>query len=71
MGSNTSSGRFLHIEQGAMLRDDDPSDGWWWGQVRDALRDTWPACDLDGGGTVCNLGSIQTDYAGCACGAPC
>jgi hypothetical protein len=69
--SRAASGRFLHLEQDRDLRRDDPSTGWWWGQVRDALRDTWPACTLANGARDCTLGPRQADHAGCACGAPC
>jgi hypothetical protein len=54
------SGRFLHLEQGRSLRDDDDSDGWYWGDIRDALRETWPECNMNDGATDCSLGPRQT-----------
>jgi hypothetical protein len=68
--TSLASGRFLHIEQHASLRDTDDSDGYFWGDVRDALRDTWPACDMNNGATDCTLGSAQTQYSGWTCPAP-
>lgn len=62
-----SSGRFLHIEQALTLRDEDNSDGWYWGDVRDALLATWPDCNMNNGATDCTLGSAQTQYSGLTC----
>jgi hypothetical protein len=31
------------------LRDDDDADGYFWSDVRDALRDSWPTCDMNDG----------------------
>jgi len=70
-GARYSSNRFLHIEQASTVRDADRSDGWWWGCVRDGLRDTWPACDLGTGSGDCDLGGRQTDYDDCVCGETC
>jgi hypothetical protein len=56
------SARFLHLEQGQSLRDDDPSDGWDWGDIRDALLQTWPDCNMNNGATDCSLGPRQTPY---------
>jgi hypothetical protein len=47
--ANVSSGRFLHVAQAPTLRDDDNNDGWYWGDVRDALLATWPACNMNNG----------------------
>jgi hypothetical protein len=57
--TSTYSARFLHLEQGEPLRDDDSSDGWDWGDIRDALRDTWPDCNMNNGAIDCSLGSQQ------------
>lgn len=69
--TTSSSGRFLHIEQDAVLRGADAIDGWSWAQVSDALRDTWPACDLSGQGDDCAPGEPQADFADCACDQIC
>ena len=61
------SARFLHLEQGEPLRDDDQSDGWDWGDIRDALLDTWPDCDMNNGATDCSLGPRQTQYSTLTC----
>jgi hypothetical protein len=61
------SGRFLHLEQGEPLRDDDSSDGWDWGDVRAALLDTWPDCNMNNGATDCNLGARQTHFSTLTC----
>jgi hypothetical protein len=66
-GASTMSGRFLHIEQHLSLRDDDDADGYFWGDVRDALRDTWPTCDMNNGATDCELGPLQTQHGGLSC----
>jgi hypothetical protein len=65
LGTTSLSNRFLHVEQATTLRDNDPSDGYWWGDVRDALRDTWPACNMNSGG--CALGAAQTAYTTLSC----
>jgi hypothetical protein len=65
--TSTYSARFLHLEQGEPLRDDDASDGWDWGDIRDALRDTWPDCTMNDGATDCSLGSQQTQYPAVTC----
>jgi hypothetical protein len=62
-----SNARFLHIEQASTLRDDDNSDGWYWGDVRDALLATWPDCNMNNGATDCSLGAAQTQYGGLTC----
>ena len=62
-----ASNRFLHIEQHASLRDNDNSDGYYWGDVRDALKDTWPTCDMNNGSTDCTLGPTQFQYSNLAC----
>ena len=67
MGTTTMSGRFLHVEQHPSLRDNDDTDGYSWRDVRDALRDTWPACDMNNGATDCTLGPVQTQHAGLSC----
>jgi hypothetical protein len=61
------SARFLHLEQGEPLRDDDDSDGWDWGDIRDALLDTWPDCNMNNGATDCRLGPRQTQYPTLIC----
>jgi hypothetical protein len=66
-GTSTMSGRFLHIEQHLSLRDSNDADGFYWGDVRDALNDTWPACDMNNGATDCRLGPVQTQYGGLSC----
>jgi hypothetical protein len=68
-GTRRMSGRFLHVEQHPSLRDDDDRDGFHWGDVRDALASTWPACDMNNGATDCNLGPAQTEYGGLPCPA--
>jgi hypothetical protein len=68
-GTSTMSGRFLHIEQHPSLRDSDDADGFFWGDVRDALKDTWPACDMNNGATDCTLGPVQTGHGGLSCPA--
>jgi hypothetical protein len=65
--TSTYSARFLHLEQGEPLRDDDQSDGWDWGDIRDALRDTWPDCNMNNGATDCTLGPQQTQYSTLTC----
>ncbi len=66
-GTTTMSGRFLHIEQHLSLRDGDDADGFFWGDVRDALKDTWPACDMNNGATDCSLGPVQTRHSRLSC----
>lgn len=63
--SNTN--RFLHVEQAMGLRDNDLSDGYWYGDVRDALKDTWPTCNMNNGATDCTLGGSQTNYSTLSC----
>jgi hypothetical protein len=63
----TGSGRFLHVEQAGALRDDDNSDGWYWGDIRDALLDTWPDCNMNNGAIDCTLGPQQTQYSTLTC----
>ena len=65
--TSTYSARFLHLEQGEPLRDDDHSDGWDWGDIRDALLDTWPDCNMNNGATDCSLGPQQTQYSTLTC----
>lgn len=62
-----NTNRFLHVEQAIELRDNDPSDGYWYGDVRDALRDTWPTCNMNNGPTDCTLGGSQTNYSTLSC----
>jgi len=66
-GTKKTSGRFLHIEQAKALRQDSPSKGWSWTQVRDALHETWPDCRQPG----CALGPPLPNAEGCTCGMPC
>jgi hypothetical protein len=66
-GTTQSSGRFLHIEHAKGLREDAPSGGWFWTQVRDALHDTWPDCK----DATCEIGPSQPNPVGCTCGEPC
>jgi len=66
-GAGTDSGRFLHVEQAGALRDDDGSDGWYWGDIRDALLDVWPDCNMNNGATDCTLGAQQTVYSPLTC----
>jgi hypothetical protein len=61
--TSTYRARFLHLEQGEPLRDDDRSDGWDWGDIRDALLDTWPDCNMNNGAVDCSLGAPQTQYS--------
>jgi hypothetical protein len=61
------SNRFLHVEQALSLRDNDNGDGWYWGDVRDALLDTWPDCNMNNGATDCTLGPQQTQYSTLSC----
>jgi hypothetical protein len=61
------SARFLHLEQGEPLRDDDHSDRWDWGDIRDALLETWPDCNMNNGATDCSLGPQQTQYSTLTC----
>jgi hypothetical protein len=65
--TSTYSARFLHLEQGEPLRDDDHSDEWDWGDIRDALRDTWPDCNMNNGATDCSLGPQQIRYSTLTC----
>jgi hypothetical protein len=65
--TSTYSARFLHLEQGEPLRDDDYSDGWDWGDIRDALLETWPDCNMNNGATDCSLGPQQTQYSTLTC----
>jgi hypothetical protein len=65
--ASADSGRFLHVEQAGTLRDDDASDGWYWGDIRDALLDVWPDCNMNNGATDCTLGPQQTVYSGLTC----
>ena len=65
--TSTYSARFLHLEQGEPLRDDDSSDGWDWGDLRDALLNTWPDCNMNNGAIDCSLGSQQTQYPTMTC----
>jgi hypothetical protein len=62
-----ASNRFLHLEQHATLRDNDHSDGYSWSNVRDALWDTWPTCDLNNGSTDCTVGPSQIQYSNLSC----
>jgi rubredoxin len=64
--AGTSSGRFLHIEQGLTLRDEDDGDGWSRADVADALVATWPECTLNGG-TSCSLGRAHTQEEPLTC----
>lgn len=65
--SSADGTRFIAVEQTLTLRDDDDSDGWYWGDVRDALIATWPECNMNNGATDCTLGPQQTQYAGLSC----
>ena len=65
--ASASSARFLHIEQALTLRDDDNGDGWFWGDVRDALLATWPDCNMNNGATDCTVGPEQTHDEGLSC----
>jgi hypothetical protein len=65
--TRTDSARFLHLEQGEPLRDDDHRDGWDWSDIRDALLETWPDCLLNNGATDCSLGPQQTPYTTLTC----
>jgi hypothetical protein len=65
--TSLASDRFLHVEQHASLRDNDSSDGYFWGDVRDALRDTWPTCNMNNGSSDCTLGSSQTQHSNWTC----
>lgn len=69
-GTTHHSGRFLHIEQGLTLRDDDESDGWSRGDIGNALVDTWPECSAGADGT-CQLGPAQAWTPACTCGSGC
>lgn len=63
--AGVSSARFLHIEQALTLRDDDESDGWFWGDVRDAVLATFSDCNVNT--TDCTLGPAQTQFEGLTC----
>jgi hypothetical protein len=65
--ASTSNGRFLHVEQAPTLRDDSNGDGWYWGDIGDALLDTWPDCNMNNGATDCTLGPAQTQYSTLSC----
>ncbi len=65
--ASVDSGRFLSVEQALALRDDDNGDGWYWGDIRDALLATWPACNMNNGATDCTLGPQQTQYSTWSC----
>lgn len=65
--SSADGMRFIAVEQALTLRDDDDSDGWYWGDVRDALIATWPDCNMNNGATDCTLGPQQTQYSGLSC----
>jgi hypothetical protein len=67
LGTSSLSNRFLHIEQAPTLRDMDESDGYSSDDVRNALRDTWPACNMNNGSTDCSLGAAQTAYSTLSC----
>jgi hypothetical protein len=69
--TSMSSGRFVHLEQSSELRDDDERDGWSWGDVRDAIADVWPDCDLGEALDDCALGPAQAEHPACVCGQPC
>jgi hypothetical protein len=43
---------------------DSNSDGWYWGDIRDALLGTWPGCNMNNGATDCTLGPVQTQLHG-------
>jgi hypothetical protein len=66
-GTAAMSGRFLHVEQHRSLRDRDDGDGFHWGDVRDALEDTWPACDMNNGAADCTLGPVQAQHGDLSC----
>lgn len=63
----TSSGRFLHIEQGPSLRDDDESDGMSWKDISDTLKLTWSNIYMNNGATDDTLGPRQTQYGTLSC----
>jgi hypothetical protein len=65
--ASSSSARFLHIEQALTLRNDDDSDGWFWGDIGDALLATWPDCNMNNGATDCSLGPRQVEPEGLTC----
>lgn len=66
-GTSQLSNRFLHLEQHPTLRDDDPSDGYYWGDVSKALEGTW-GCTMNNGSTDCTLGeSPQTVHPDQSC----
>ena len=67
LGTTTLSNRFLHVEQAKGLRDNDESDGYSTADVMNALRDTWPACNMNNGASDCNLGGSQTNYSNLTC----
>jgi 3D (Asp-Asp-Asp) domain-containing protein len=66
-GTTAGGTRFIAVEQAPTLRDNDDSDGWYWGDVRDALIATWPDCNMNNGATDCTLGPQQTQYTGLSC----
>ena len=66
-GSSADGTRFIAVEQAPTLRDDDDGDGWYWGDIRDALIATWPECNMNNGATDCTLGPQQTQYTGLSC----
>jgi len=65
--TSNSKSRFLHIEQAPTVRDDDDSDGWYWGDINEALIRTWGGCNMNNGATDCTLGSQQTQYSTWTC----
>lgn len=60
-------GRFIHVEQAQTVRDNDDGDGWYWGDIKDALILTWGDCNMNNGATDCTLGPQQTQYTTLAC----
>jgi hypothetical protein len=65
--TSTYSGRFLHVEQTEPLRNEDPGDGWDWSDIRNALLDTWPDCNMNDGASDCSLGPPQSQDATLPC----
>src|SRR5262249_28695804 len=61
-GTTNYRGRFLHLEQALMLRDDNLGDGWDWTQILGAVKTTWGACNMNNGASDCTLGARQTLY---------
>lgn len=69
--TQSTSWRFLHIEEVPSLRDDDESgDGMSWRDVSEALKLTWSNSYMNNGATDGSLGPRQTQYETLSCPTP-